>query len=198
MCWIENWIRLRLNVYRAVCDGPYRQEGVRQHEAGGHPGGGGFPGGGFGGGQQFTFNFGGGGGGGGRGRGGRQRDPFEMFNTMFGDDGGGGPRRRRQGSVGQDEERPKDNLFAKDSAVSNLKQGKFPGTDAKHVWIIEFYAPWCGHCRQVMMFHSSHSHHRTTVEPALTPALGSFLYFFTSHTHTQRLTAYTTSTEHRR
>ena len=83
------------------------------------------------------------------GGGGRQRrDPFEMFNTMFGEDGGGGHRRPR-GNIGQDENRPKENLFAKDSSVTNLKQGKFPGTDAKHVWIIEFYAPWCGHCRQL-------------------------------------------------
>ena len=73
-----------------------------------------------------------------------------MFNTMFGEDGGGGGmggRRRPRGNIGQDENRPKENLFAKDSSVTNLKQGKFPGTDAKHVWIIEFYAPWCGHCR---------------------------------------------------
>ena len=56
---------------------------MRQHEAGGRAGGNPFGGGG----QQFTFSFGGGGGGGGQQRG-RQRDPFEMFNTMFGDEAG--------------------------------------------------------------------------------------------------------------
>lgn len=122
---------------------PCATEGVRQHEAGGSPGGNPF--GGFGGGgQQFTFTFGGGGGG-------RRRDPFDMFNSMFGEEHGGhrmGGGRRR-GHIGGDEDRPKENLFAKDSSVTNLKQGKFPGTDAKHIWIIEFYAPWCGHCRQL-------------------------------------------------
>jgi protein disulfide-isomerase A6 len=81
------------------------------------------------------------GGGGGRGR----RDPFDMFNSVFGEESGGG---RRQRAGISEEDRPKENLFAKDSAVSNLKQGKFPDTSSKHIWIIEFYAPWCGHCRQ--------------------------------------------------
>ena len=122
----------------------YGEEGVKQHEAGGSPGGGGHPfggGGGFGGGgQQFHFSFSQSGGGGGRGR----RDPFDMFNSVFGEESGG---RRQRANIGE-EDRPKENLFAKDSAVSNLKQGKFPDTSSKHIWIIEFYAPWCGHCRQ--------------------------------------------------
>ena len=152
----------------------YGEDGVRQAEAGqdpranpfagmggGFPGGfGGFPGGGGGGRQQFTFQFNSGGG----GMGGA-RDPFDIFNQMFGGEdpfggmggaGGGGGRRRAgggwQGFGGgghQQQEQPKDNLYGKDSAVKNLRRNKFPGTDAKHVWLVEFYAPWCGHCRQL-------------------------------------------------
>ncbi|ABO98241.1 predicted protein, partial [Ostreococcus lucimarinus CCE9901] len=31
----------------------------------------------------------------------------------------------------------------------DLRQGRFPGTDAKNIWFISFYAPWCGHCQQM-------------------------------------------------
>jgi thiol-disulfide isomerase/thioredoxin len=33
--------------------------------------------------------------------------------------------------------------------VKSLKKTKFPGSDAKHVWLIEFYAPWCQHCKRL-------------------------------------------------
>ena len=86
----------------------YGEDGVRQAEAGqdpranpfagmggGFPGGfGGFPGGGGGGRQQFTFQFNSGGG----GMGGA-RDPFDIFNQMFGGEdpfGGMGRGRRRR------------------------------------------------------------------------------------------------------
>ena len=69
----------------------YGEDGVRQAEAGQDPRanpfggmGGGFPGGfpgGGGGGRQFTFQFNSGGGGMGGGGG---RDPFDIFNQMFG------------------------------------------------------------------------------------------------------------------
>ena len=128
----------------------YGEDGVKQHEQGGAPGGGfGSPGGGFGGGfpgggggqQQFTFQFGGGGG----GRGGGARDPFDIFAQMFGEESGAGGR----GGRGGGKPRSKENLYAKESAVKSLRKTKFPGSDAKHVWLIEFYAPWCQHCQRL-------------------------------------------------
>ena len=138
----------------------YGEDGVKQHEQGGSPGGGfggGFPGGGFGGfpgggggQQQFTFQFGGGGG----GRGGGARDPFDIFAQMFGDEGmggrgGGGGGARGGGQQNNGSPQSKENLFNKDSPVKSLKNNKFPGSDAKHVWLIEFYAPWCQHCKRL-------------------------------------------------
>ena len=140
----------------------YGEDGVKQHEQGGAPGGGfGNPGGGFGGGfpggfgggfpgggggqQQFTFQFGGGGG----GRGGGPRDPFDIFAQMFGEEGGAGGRGGGQRGGGGGAPRSKENLYGKESAVKSLKKTKFPGSDAKHVWLIEFYAPWCQHCKRL-------------------------------------------------
>ena len=145
----------------------YGEDGVKQHEQGGAPGGGfGNPGGGFGGGfpggfpggfgggfpgggggqQQFTFQFGGGGGG---GRGGGARDPFDIFAQMFGEESGAGGRGGGQRGGGGGAPRSKENLYGKDSAVKSLRKTKFPGSDAKHVWLIEFYAPWCQHCKRL-------------------------------------------------
>ena len=87
----------------------------------GHPFGGGFPGG-----FQGGFHFQGGQGG-----------------HPFGNPFGGHHQQQRQ------QERPKENLYEPDSPVTSLKQGRFPGHDAKHVWLIEFYAPWCAHCREM-------------------------------------------------
>lgn len=132
----------------------YGEEGLKQHEAGQQPGAhhhGGFPGGGgpfgFGGGggrRQFRFHFGGGGGGG--------RDPFDMFHEQFGGGGfpgghhghpGGGRRGHHGGGRGGGVS------YDANSPVSLLKQGKFPGHDARNVWFVEFFAPWCGHCQQL-------------------------------------------------
>lgn len=74
----------------------------------------------------------------------RRRDPFEMFAEHFGG-GGGGFHHQQQRQRAQ----PKENIYDRDSPVVSLKQGKFPGHDAKNVWLVEFYAPWCGHCQQL-------------------------------------------------
>jgi len=127
----------------------YGAEGLRRNAQGGGGGpGGGFPGGfpgGFGGFQGGGFQ-----GGFGRGGGGArfefQGDPFSEFfggGDPFGGRGGG--RRPPQ----HEQARAKENLYDKNSAVTNLKQGHFPGTDAKSIWFVEFYAPWCGHCQEL-------------------------------------------------
>ena len=127
----------------------YGAEGLRNQQAGGHPGGGGgFGGGGFGHpGMRFEFNQRGGGGGPFGGG-----DPFgDIFGDMFGRGGGGGRggRRHPHQQQRQQQQRPKENLFDKKSPVTSLRQGRFPGTDAKNIWFISFYAPWCGHCQQM-------------------------------------------------
>ena len=76
-----------------------------------------------------------------------------MFN-QFGGFGGGGMGGGFRDAFGrpqqqQQQQRSKENLYGADSAVASLRQGKFPGHDAKHVWFVEFYAPWCGACNQL-------------------------------------------------
>ena len=58
-----------------------------------------------------------------------------MFNQHFGG-GFGGHQQQQQQQSGP--------LYESDSPVTSLRQGKFPGHDAKNVWLVEFYAPWCG------------------------------------------------------
>ncbi|CAL8467437.1 g6975 [Coccomyxa elongata] len=86
-------------------------------------GGAGFPGGkggGFPGGGFPGGGMGGGGHPGGGGRGGHGG-------------GGGGP-----------------GLYGGDSAVLDINEGSFPsGAGEGFVWLLEFYAPWCGHCRNL-------------------------------------------------
>jgi len=114
-------------VYDQFGEEGLKQGGGQQQHPGFHHGGGfgggfgGFPGGG--GGFHQQFHFGGGGG-----------HPF-----------GGGFQQRRQ----QQEERPTEDLYDRDSPVTSLRQGRFPGHDARHIWLVEFYAPWCGHCREM-------------------------------------------------
>ena len=129
---------------------------------GGGGGGGGFGGGGFQGFQGFQ-GFGGGGG----GRGGRRgfRDPFSMFDDMFGGGGvhiefggggpgggpfgggmpgfeefgggGGGRGRRQQRGPSPD---PFDRDFQRQTGVKKLSAKRFPDGSAKHLWFVLFYS----------------------------------------------------------
>ena len=108
-----------------------KQQQQQQQQGGGGGFGGGFPGGNPG---SFQFHFQG------------NQDPFEMFNRFGGFGGGGFPGQQQQ----QQQQRSKENLYSPTSDVTTLKQGKFPGHDAKHCWLVEFYAPWCGHCQQMV------------------------------------------------
>ncbi|CAL5222385.1 g4741 [Coccomyxa viridis] len=98
--------------------------GGGQRQGGGFPGGmgGGFPGG-MGGGFPGGGFPGGGGAGGQRGR------------RPGGGPGGG------QGGGG---------LYDGDPNVEEVTHGNFPsGAGEGFVWLLEFYAPWCGHCRNL-------------------------------------------------
>lgn len=152
----------------------YGEEGLKPGFQPGFSGGGpggpggqhGFPGGfggGFPGGQQqqggnsqfhFSSNFGGAGGQGGAG--GFQfggQDPFDIFSQFFGQQGGGAgggfegfgkqPQQRQPARESAD-------LYDAKSPVTKLSQTKFPKASSRHVWLIEMYAPWCGHCQALV------------------------------------------------
>ena len=42
-------------------------------------------------------------------------------------------------------------LYSKNSGVVDLNPNNFDSRvkDSDGIWIVEFYAPWCGHCKQL-------------------------------------------------
>ncbi len=125
----------------------FGEEGVNP-QAGGGGGGGGRGGGGA------HFHHAGGGGGG-------FQDPFEMFRNFFGGGGGGmggmggmggGGAHHFGGGMGghHHQRQPKGPLYGDDSAVIQLTDDNyFTMKHDKDVWFVEFYAPWCGHCKSL-------------------------------------------------
>jgi len=43
-------------------------------------------------------------------------------------------------------------MYASNSAVVDLRSNNFDNLvlNSDHIWVVEFYAPWCGHCQQLM------------------------------------------------
>ncbi|XP_012521836.1 protein disulfide-isomerase A6 homolog [Monomorium pharaonis] len=43
-------------------------------------------------------------------------------------------------------------MYASNSAVVDLRPNNFDSLvlNSDHIWVVEFYAPWCGHCQQLM------------------------------------------------
>lgn len=43
-------------------------------------------------------------------------------------------------------------LYSKSSGVVDLNPNNFDNRvkDSDGVWVVEFYAPWCGHCQQLV------------------------------------------------
>jgi len=42
-------------------------------------------------------------------------------------------------------------MYASNSAVVDLRPNNFDNLvlNSDHIWVVEFYAPWCGHCQQL-------------------------------------------------
>lgn len=43
-------------------------------------------------------------------------------------------------------------MYNSNSAVIDLRPNNFDNLvlNSDHIWVVEFYAPWCGHCQQLM------------------------------------------------
>ena len=40
-------------------------------------------------------------------------------------------------------------MYSSKSNVTRLTSSSFPTKSDRHAWLLEFYAPWCGHCRNL-------------------------------------------------
>ncbi|KAL3131807.1 hypothetical protein ABBQ38_007523 [Trebouxia sp. C0009 RCD-2024] len=117
---------------------------------------GGMGGAGRGGQQKMKFNMGGGGGGG-MGGGGIEELLMGAMGGMGGMGGGGMPRgmgggggaRRQRGSNKQKQGGSPGGLYDGDAHVVSLTSTTFPAKSDPSVYLVEFYAPWCGHCQQL-------------------------------------------------
>jgi protein disulfide-isomerase-like protein len=142
----ENKFREVAAAYETLSDAKQRrlydqlgEKGMKDHAQGGGGGGGG----GFGGGGGGFHHF-------------QHGDPFNIFENVFGGGGGGGGGFRFNAGRGgghhhhQQQQGGGGSLYADDALIGELDEDTFPENDGEGwVWIIEYYAPWCGHCRQL-------------------------------------------------